>query len=55
MPRSVGEEVQRSLESLLDAGKIRPVIGRTVDFADLPAALDDMEDRKTTGRTVVVL
>jgi len=55
VPRSVGEDIQRSLESLLDAGKIRPIIGRTVDFADLPAALDDMEDRKTVGRTVVVL
>jgi NADPH2:quinone reductase len=55
VPRSVGDEIQRSLEALLDAKKIRPIIGRTVDFADLPAALDDMEDRKTTGRTVVLL
>jgi NADPH2:quinone reductase len=55
VPRSVGDEIQQSLETLLAAGKIRPIIGRTVDFADLPAALDDMEDRKTIGRTVVVL
>ena len=55
VPRIVGDEIQRSLESLLEAGKIRPIIGRTVDFADLPAALDDMEDRKTIGRTVVML
>ncbi|MEO5842127.1 MAG: zinc-binding dehydrogenase [Acidimicrobiales bacterium] len=55
VPRSVGDEIQRSLEALLDAGKIRPIIGRTVGFADLPAALDDMEDRKTIGRTVVLL
>ena len=55
VPRSVGDEVQRSLVALLEAGKIRPFIGRTVDFADLPAALDEMEDRKTVGRTVVVL
>ena len=55
VPRSVGDEIQRSLVALLDAGKIRPVIGRTVDFADLPAALDEMEERKTVGRTVVTL
>lgn len=55
VPRSVGDDIQRTLVSLLDAGKIRPIIGRTVDFADLPAALDDMEDRKTIGRTVVLL
>jgi NADPH:quinone reductase len=54
VPRSVGDEIQRSLEALLAAGKIRPVIGRTVSFAEVPAALDDMEDRKTVGRTVVV-
>ena len=55
VPRSVGDEIQRSLVALLDAGKIRPVIGRTVDFADLPAALDEMEERRTVGRTVVTL
>jgi NADPH2:quinone reductase len=54
-PRSVGEDIQRSLEALLDAGSIRPVIGRTVPFAELPAALDEMEDRKTVGRTIVIL
>ena len=54
VPRSVGDDIQHKLVSLLDAGKIRPIIGRTVDFSDLPAALDDMEDRKTIGRTVVL-
>jgi NADPH2:quinone reductase len=53
-PRSVGDEIQRSLVALLEAGRIRPVIGRTVSFAEVPAALDEMEDRKTVGRTVVV-
>jgi NADPH2:quinone reductase len=53
-PRSVGDEIQRSLEALLGAGRIRPIIGRTVSFDDLPAALDEMEDRKTIGRTVVL-
>lgn len=32
---------------------MRPVIGRHVDFTELPAALDAMERRETGGRTVV--
>ena len=35
------------------AGTIRPVLGGTVAFEGLPAALDDMEQRRTTGRIVV--
>jgi NADPH2:quinone reductase len=49
----VGRAVQAHLLELLDAGSIRPVVGATVAFADLPAALDDMESRATTGRIVV--
>jgi len=54
-PRHVGEQVQRSLEALLDEGRIRPLVGRTVPFEELPRALEDMEDRLTTGRTIVQL
>jgi NADPH:quinone reductase len=52
-PRAVGDAVQARLVELLEAGEIHPVIGREVDFADLPAALDAMEDRATIGRVVV--
>jgi len=54
-PRSVGEAVHTRLLDLLAAGSIRPVVGQEVDFADLPAALDAMEERKTMGRVVVHL
>jgi len=54
-PRSVGESVHARLVQQLDAGRIHPVVGCRVPFSALPAALDDMEDRKTTGRTVVEL
>lgn len=54
-PRSVGDAVHAELGRLLEAGAIRPVVGREVDFADLPAALDAMEDRATVGRVVVHL
>ena len=40
------------LDLVLD-GKLRPVIGEEVDFDELPAALQRMADRATTGRTVV--
>ena len=52
--REVGEAVHASLVELLDAGRIRPLVGRVVGFEELPAALDAMGDRATTGRVVVV-
>ena len=52
--RSVGDEIHRSLEGLLAEGRIRPVVGREISHLDLPSALDDMERRLTTGRTVVM-
>jgi NADPH2:quinone reductase len=38
---------------LARAGKIRPIIGRQIEFGDVPAALTALENRETTGRTVV--
>jgi NADPH:quinone reductase-like Zn-dependent oxidoreductase len=49
-PRLVGERV---LEKLLATGQIRPFVGKVVGFADLPTALDEMDQRLTMGRTVV--
>jgi len=34
-------------------GQIRPPIGRRVSMADAGAALDDHEQRRSIGRTVV--
>jgi len=50
-----GEALHAELLSLFAAGKIRPIVGQEVAFADLPAALDAMEQRRTVGRTVVRL
>jgi len=52
-PRAVGDAVHARLLELLDSGSIHPIVGREVDFLDLPAALDAMEDRATIGRVVV--
>jgi NADPH2:quinone reductase len=48
-----GDRVQAALLALLDAGKIRPIVGRRVPFEALPQALEEMESRTTLGRIVV--
>ncbi len=54
VPRSVGDTIHAELLQLLETGSIVPIVGRVVDFADLPRVLEDMEDRRTIGRVVVV-
>ena len=53
--RRTGDEVHSRLLDLLGQGRIAPVVGGVVPFADLPAALDRMEHRDTIGRIVVDL
>lgn len=53
LPRSVGEGVQTRLVELLEAGAIRPVVGRTAPAEALPQELERMERRETMGRTVL--
>jgi NADPH2:quinone reductase len=52
-PAALGRQVQAALIGLLSAGKIRPIIGKSVSFDQLPQALEDMESRSTIGRIVV--
>ncbi|MGH9018050.1 MAG: hypothetical protein ACRDY1_09930 [Acidimicrobiales bacterium] len=40
---------------LVEKKTVRAVVGRVVDFADVPAAITAMADRATTGRTVVMV
>ncbi len=54
VPRSVGETIHAELLTMIEQGSIAPIVGRVVDFAELPQALEDMEDRRTIGRVVVV-
>jgi NADPH:quinone reductase len=51
--RAVGERVQADLVGLLDAGRVRTVVGRTAPWTELPAELARLERRETTGRTVL--
>jgi NADPH2:quinone reductase len=52
-PPAVARQIHDRLGELLDQGKIHPIVGQTVPFEQLPAALDAMEDRSTVGRVVV--
>ena len=42
----------RSMRSMAD-GRYRPLVSRVVDFADVPAAITDLAERRTWGRVVV--
>ncbi len=48
-----GIDIWDRILHLTRAGTIRPVIGRQIDFAEVPTALEALERRETTGRTVV--
>ena len=51
----VGREVHAALLELVSAGSVRPVVGRTITMNQVAAALDDHEQRRTMGRTVVTV
>lgn len=48
-----GERVHERLLAMIGEGAIRPIIGATASFADLPSAVAAVERRETVGRTVV--
>ncbi len=53
VPGERGVAIQREVvERVLDE-RVRPVIGSVADFEALPACLEAMRDRKSTGRIVV--
>ncbi|MHB8467739.1 MAG: quinone oxidoreductase family protein [Acidimicrobiales bacterium] len=54
-PPERGPEVHGALCELITAGTIRPFIGRRISLGDVAAALEDHEQRRTSGRTVVDL
>jgi NADPH2:quinone reductase len=51
--RDVADEVHTDLLRLVADGTIRPAIGRRVTMAEAGAALDEHEQRRSIGRTVV--
>jgi NADPH2:quinone reductase len=54
-PAELGPQVHAALLDLLAADSIRPVIGRRITMDEVAAALEDHEQRRTHGRTVVTV
>lgn len=55
-PTELGAQIQDEILERVAAGRIRAVVGRTLDLADdVPGALADLADRATVGRTVVTV
>ena len=54
-PPETGREVHAALTALVDAGRIRPAIGRRIGMDQVATALEDHEARRTCGRTVVLI
>ncbi len=51
----LGEKIMRAIVELVLTGSVKPVVGRTITFAEIPAEIEAMENRETVGRTIVVL
>jgi len=46
-------ETQTAIDALMADERYRPLVSRAVDFADVPAAVTDLAERRTWGRVVV--
>ena len=43
------------LRELIEAGKVNPVVGKTYQLSDVPGAIRDLEQRRTQGKSVVLI
>ncbi|MGZ6931991.1 MAG: quinone oxidoreductase family protein [Acidimicrobiia bacterium] len=55
LPHELGERITGDILDRVRAGRVRAVVGETVGFDDIPAAITAMAERRTMGRTVVML
>ncbi len=55
LPRELGERITAEVVERVRAGRVRAVVGTTVDFEAIPEAITAMAERRTIGRTVVLL
>jgi NADPH2:quinone reductase len=53
--RDVGEHIMASVVDLVREKAVRPVIGKVIDFEEIPTAIQAMFDRETMGRVIAVL
>jgi NADPH:quinone reductase-like Zn-dependent oxidoreductase len=55
LPSDLGSRIMEEIVSLVKAKRVRPVIGRVVDFEEIPSAIDAMARRETVGRTIALV
>ncbi|MCJ7437520.1 MAG: NADPH:quinone oxidoreductase family protein [Acidimicrobiia bacterium] len=53
--RDEHDEMHRELLALVDGGDVSVPVHRTVDFDDIPAALEELAQARTLGRTVALV
>ncbi len=53
--REVGDRVHAAVLEMVRSGAVRPIVGQVISFEDIPARLEAMESRATTGRVVALL
>ncbi len=51
----LGQKIMQEVIASVLAKKLKPVIGRVVEFEEIPAAIEAMANRQTLGRTIVKL
>jgi NADPH2:quinone reductase len=54
-PSQLGARITREVAELVLRKQVKPVIGRVVDFEEIPAAIEALANRRTVGRTIVKL
>jgi NADPH2:quinone reductase len=54
-PREVGVRIHKEIIDLVRRNAIRPVVGHVADFDDLPAAIEALASRNTTGRSIIIM
>ena len=54
-PAELGAQIMREIVDLVLAGSVQPVVGQTIAFEEIPAAIEAMANRETIGRTIVLL
>ena len=54
-PTALGQRIMAEIVDLVRAGAVKPVIGSVVAFEELPGLIDDMANRRTTGRAIVMV
>jgi NADPH2:quinone reductase len=50
-----GAAIHREVVALVEQGAVRPLVGSTVAFEDLPAAMEALAAGRTIGRTIALL